>query len=276
VASEQSSTIPLAARWETASAHAKAAVKALVSPSGSAQGAAGFDLRHHSLQNYERYLRMLSGLPRDLAMAKAVGSTDVEDFKTFGDLQVKVLRLHGLVNGMAIYDVGCGSGRTAQALVRSGWKGRYQGHDILRELVDHLKETCPGYQACTHLDLSIPSETNSQDIIFHWSVFTHLLAEECFIYMKDMYRALKPGGKLLFSFLELSEPLHYRIFMQDVDIYEQPDQAIGHINTFLHREWISAWANEIGFRHVDFTSGSDDSHHPCFGQSLVSMIKQES
>jgi 2-polyprenyl-3-methyl-5-hydroxy-6-metoxy-1,4-benzoquinol methylase len=275
VTTGQSSTIPLAARWETATAHAKAAVKALMSPAGLTDDAAGFDFRQHSLRNYERYLRMLSGLPKDLAMARAVGSSDVEDFKTFGDTQVRVLRAHGLVNGMAIYDVGCGSGRTAQALVRSGWEGSYQGHDILVELVDHLKETCPGYEARTHMELSIPAATNSQDIIFHWSVFTHLLAEECFIYMKDMHRALKPNGTLIFSFLELSEPRHYRIFKQDVANYENPHEAIGHINTFLHRDWISQWANELGFGDVEFTSGSDHQNHPPFGQSLVSMAKKE-
>ena len=40
-------------------------------------------------------------------------------------------------------------------------------------------------------------------MILAFSVFTHLLHEESFIYLEDFKRVLKPGGSVVFSFLEV-------------------------------------------------------------------------
>ena len=175
---------------------------------------------------------------------------------------------------MAIYDLGCGSGRTAQALQREGWEGTYMGHDIIEELVSYLHRCCPGMNAFTHQSLSLLAEDASLDLVYHWSVFTHLLPEECYVYLKDIHRSLKPGGKLIFSFLELSDPSHNNIFLHGVTLSENQELDIPHLNAFLHRDWINQWAGEIGFSQPVFTNGWDDANHPAFGQSLVSLAKQ--
>ena len=79
---------------------------------------------------------------------------------------------------MSIYDLGCGCGRTAQALQRAGWRGRYIGADIVAEFVSELKRKCPGFEAHVHRRPSIVAGDSSLDIIFHWSVFTHIALEE--------------------------------------------------------------------------------------------------
>lgn len=234
--------------------------------------------RWHSVRSYEalvaRLKRRYKG-DHDRAMIGAIGATSMETFHAQGDGHVAVLRHHGLRDGMSVYDLGCGSGRTAMALQRSGWIGRYKGADIVKDLVVYLADKCPGYEAIVHRDLSIVAPDSSLDIVFHWSVFTHLYSEECFLYMRDTFRALKPGGKLIFSFLELEDPAHHPIFDRRIRAFETRGWS-SELDIFLHRDWIRLWAANIGFTDVAFTDGSDTQHHPAFWQSLVAMTKPAS
>ncbi|MDE2403741.1 MAG: class I SAM-dependent methyltransferase [Sphingomonadales bacterium] len=229
----------------------------------------------HAVRDYRRMVRRrLREYPqnRSLALARAIGASSMAEFHDYGMRQVAVLRHHGLSDGMAIYDLGCGCGRTAQALYRSGWKGQYKGADVIGELVDEVRRTCPGYSAVVHRPLSIASPDGSLDMLFHWSVFTHLYPEEGYVYLQDIFRALKPAGKLVFSFLEMGHPLHASIFDDNVRHLltgKRPSQ----LNQFLHRDWIAHFARRIGFVDVAFTDGADGARHPAFGQSLVAMRK---
>ncbi|CAN5333650.1 hypothetical protein BH10PSE2_BH10PSE2_07760 [soil metagenome] len=196
----------------------------------------------------------------------------MELFREQGAGHVDVLVHNGLNDGMSIYDLGCGSGRTAQALQRMGWKGQYTGADIVEDLVEHVQKKCPGYRAVTHRGLTIAKEDASLDLVFHWSVFTHLLPEECFAYLVDTFRALKPGGKTVFSFLEYEDERHRTLFAHRTKAMATGVQ-LDHLDTFLPRTWISSWAEIIGFQAPIFTDGSDTSHHGEFWQSVVSMRK---
>jgi SAM-dependent methyltransferase len=229
----------------------------------------------HSIRDYRRLVRRkLKEHPsnRELALAQAIGSPDMEAFREWGARQVAVLRHHGLVDGMAIYDLGCGCGRTAQELQRTGWRGSYKGVDVVPELVAEITRTCPGYEAIVSQDLAIIAPDHSLDMLFHWSVFTHLYPEQAFIYMSDTFRALKAGGKLVFSFIEIGNPQHDLIFERNVDCFRR-DGRLPHLDQFLHRDWIRHFAMKIGFTEPQFTSGADASYHPRFGQSLAVMSK---
>lgn len=229
----------------------------------------------HSIRSYKQLIReRLRDHPQDrrLALARSVGAVSMEAFFSQGDGHVAVLKHHGLTDGMSIYDLGCGCGRTAQALQRAGWKGRYIGADIVEELVDELKSQCSGYTALVHRQLTIAAPDESIDMIFHWSVFTHLYPEECFLYMRDSLRALKPNGKLIFSFLEFEDPAHHRVFYTRTKMMERGEQPEP-LDTFLHRDWIRFFAQELGFSDVEFTDGADGSKHPPFWQALASMKK---
>lgn len=219
----------------------------------------------------KRRLKEHKGNP-DLAFAWAVGSVSLELFREQGDAHVRVLQHHGLADGMSIYDLGCGCGRTAQALQRGGWNGSYTGVDIISPFIDELKSKCPGYAAYVHYEPTVRAEDTSLDLVFHWSVFTHLSPEECFLYLKDTFRALKPGGKTVFSFLEVGEPLHQRVFDSRVRGLEIGSPA-PILDTYLHRDWITLWAEQLGFTPPAFTHGDDATHHPPFWQTLAAMEK---
>lgn len=231
--------------------------------------------RWHSVRSYEALIsrkRRLHKGDYEMAMIASIGCLSRDEFVSQGNGQVEVLRHHGLTDGMSIYDLGCGSGRTAMALQRSGWNGQYKGADIVGQLVDHLRSKCPGYEAVVHRHLTIDAADASLDIVFHWSVFTHLYPEECYLYMKDAYRALKPGGKLLFSFLEMEDRAHHEIFRARLRKFKSAGWS-STLDTFLHRDWIDFWGRDIGFENVAFTSGSDNEHHAPFWQALTVMTK---
>ncbi len=160
----------------------------------------------HSARDYQALVReRLRENPgnRTLALAKAIGAPTMEDFIAQGDGHVAVLRHHGLRDGMTIYDLGCGCGRTAQALHRSSWMGSYTGADVVPDLLDELARNCPGYNTVCNYDLTIAAPDASLDMLFHWSVFTHLMPTESYIYTQEAFRALKPNGKMIFRSLNL-------------------------------------------------------------------------
>lgn len=230
---------------------------------------------YRSIEAYNRYLDSCLRRHRnnvDLAYAEAVGSNSVDMFDRQGDLQVEVLRSQGLADGATVFDLGCGSGRTAKALQRSGWRGTYFGSDVVERFVERVRLQCPGYNAIAHQELTIPMPDSSVDLLFHWSVFTHIPVEECFLYMRDIHRVLKPGGRMVFSFLELVEPQHWPVFESRLGYLEQ-GRAPPLLDTFLHRDWISQFAARIGFTNPRYTSGTEDVDHPPFWQSLAVLDK---
>src|SRR6185503_8903471 len=113
---------------------------------------------------------------------------------------------------------------------------------------------------------------SSLDLVFHWSVFTHIPPEDCYLYLEDTFRALRPGGKLVFSFLEMTEPQHYQVFERRVRRLRNRKRLRLH-DTFLHRDWVKLWADKIGFADLRFTDGQEALLHPPMWQTVAAMMK---
>ncbi len=229
----------------------------------------------HSVRDYQALVRAkLKSLPDNpaLALAQAIGAPTMEDFMSIGDGHVAVLRHRGLLDGMTVYDLGCGCGRTAQALVRHGWQGHYTGADVVQELIDELARQCPGYDVLLNVTPRIVAPDASLDMVFHWSVFTHFYPGESYLYTADAFRALKPGGKMIFSFLELEDVEHDRVWNANLDHLRAANRA-EHLDAFLHRDWIRRFVRDAGFAEPRFTDGQDGRDHPPFWQSLAVLEK---
>ena len=229
----------------------------------------------HSIDDYRRIVRnKLREMPgeRALALAQAIGAETMETFVSQGDGHVAVLRHHGLTDGMAVYDLGCGCGRTAQALRRSGWHGSYTGADVVPELLEELARQCPGYATVLNVTPTIAAADGSLDMLFHWSVFTHLFPSEAYLYTAEAFRALKRGGRMVFSFLEMEDPAHDRVWQANLRLLRE-GKAAAQLDAFLHRDWIRRFARDAGFLEPRFTGGSDGSSHPQFWQALAVLEK---
>ena len=190
----------------------------------------------------------------DAAMREAIGG----EFEAFGAMQRDLLISCGLRPDGYVIDVGCGSGRLAKPL-SAYLTGRYLGIDVVQDLLDYASRLVnrPDWHFAPAPGLTIPSPDSAADIVCFFSVFTHLLHEQSYSYLRDAVRALKPDGKIVFSFLEFHIPSHWTVFEHNLT-------NIGtncHLNQFMSRDGIQAWASHLGLKVLALHDG-DKPHIP--------------
>ena len=189
--------------------------------------------------------------PHDEAMKRAVGG----QFEAMGLLELEALRHFGLREHDYLIDVGCGSGRLAKPL--SGYlTGRYLGIDVVPSLLQYAREIVgrPDWRFETATGLTIPEADEAADMVCFFSVLTHLMHEQSFLYLREATRVLKPGGGIVFSFLDFTMPHHWPVFedtLQDVGVNAQ------HLNVFLSKDAITVWAERLGLQLEATHDGSD-------------------
>ena len=200
----------------------------------------------HFTEDYERLVAdLVKTLPLDEAMSLAVGG----EFAAIGAIERDILRYAGLGDGMSLLDLGCGSGRLAKALSNS-IEIRYTGLDVVEALLQYASSICPAsYQFVLNQALSIPCDDSSIDMVSSFSVFTHLLHAETYIYLEDICRILKPEGRLVFSFLEFAEPNHWAVFTNTVA--SEKTRTSTQLNTFIERSAIELWCAKLNLRLVE-------------------------
>ncbi len=224
----------------------------------------------HFVEDYERHVaNLVASMPLDQAMEAAVGG----GFELVGGIERELLNYAGLRSGMSLVDLGCGSGRLARALGRSDKEIAYVGIDIVQALLDYAAtQSPPSYRFVKHQELSLPLDRVSMDFACAFSVFTHLLHHESYLYLEDFHRVLKPGGKLLFSFLEFAAPAHWTVFRHTADQQKASNQA--HLNSFIERHVIEVWADRAGFVVEAFIGGDETiGGQPPLGQSSALLRK---
>lgn len=204
------------------------------------------------------YRRFVKGLGeqhgRDKAMQVAIGC----EFEAFGILEREILIQYELQPDDYVIDVGCGSGRLAKPLAEY-LRGPYLGIDVVPELVDYARNLVgrPDWRFEIAPGLQIPEVDDRADIVCFYSVFTHLLHEQSFAYLKDARRVLKAGGRIVFSFLEFAIPSHWLVFEKNVAEIGRQD----HLNMFVGRDGIRAWASHLDLEIVAIHDG-DKPHVP--------------
>jgi ubiquinone/menaquinone biosynthesis C-methylase UbiE len=225
--------------------------------------------KFHFIEDYERHVaNLIAAHPIDEAMSLAVGGS----YELVGGIEHDLLRHLGLKDGMALMDLGCGSGRLAAALSRD-FDLDYTGTDIVQSLLDYAAaKTRPTYRFLLNRELNLPVADQSQDFFTAFSVFTHLLHAETFIYLDEAKRVLKPGGKAVFSFIEFANPDHWETFRYTVEATRNNDQP--HLNMFIERAAIECWARRLGFAAPEFidAAAAPWGGHP-LGQSIAILTK---
>ncbi|HEX7271311.1 MAG TPA: methyltransferase domain-containing protein [Casimicrobiaceae bacterium] len=235
--------------------------------------------RFHFVQDYRRLVRnLIQKFPLAQAMSTAAGGS----YEAMGEVEKQLLIGLGLQPGDSLVDVGCGSGRLAKALASYLAAGSYLGTDVVQELLDYARQGCPAaWRFSLVEELSIPAADDSADFACFFSVLTHLLHEESYCYLLEARRVVKPGGKIVFSFLEYDD--NWPIF-ENAFTALRNGQITVHLNTFIHRDAIAAWASHLGMtilemhaaaepfvklsRPVNYDDGSRATDAAALGQSV--------
>jgi SAM-dependent methyltransferase len=130
-------------------------------------------------------------------------------------LRRRVEILCALKPGESVLDLGCGCGRVA-AHFAADFDGPYHGLDIVAPMIDWCRAniTRPNFQF-HHADLdntryrggagdaaafTFPFADASFDVVFAFSLFTHLLPPAARRYTGEIARVLRPGGRALLTF----------------------------------------------------------------------------
>lgn len=142
------------------------------------------------------------------------------DFINQGIHQVELLTHYSnLKSNSQVLDVGSGIGRTAVALkAYLSSNGTYDGFDVVKKGViwcqKNISKQYPNFRF-KHVPLNndlysltnekadvfrFPYENESFDMVFLFSVFTHMQPLEVQNYLNEIYRVLKNGGECLSTF----------------------------------------------------------------------------
>ena len=175
------------------------------------------------------------------------------EFDAMGIIERAILIQYGLQPDDHVIDVGCGSGRLAKPLAEY-LRGSYLGTDIVPELVAYARELVgrPDWRFEVSSGLDIPERNARADMVCFFSVFTHLLHEHSYTYLREARRVLKPGGRIVFSFLEFAMPNHWPVFESMIaDV--RGDKPL---NMFISRDAIHTWASHLNLEVVAIHDGN--------------------
>ena len=218
----------------------------------------------------EQTWRLQGEHPEEEAMSLAVGG----DFEASGRIELAILQKCGLQADSYLIDVGCGSGRLAKPLT-SYLSGHYSGFDIVADLVDYAQKICgrPDWRFGVVDQIEIPEPDNCADMVCFFSVLTHLLHEQSYWYVEEAVRVAKPGGAIVFSFLDFDERSHWPVFLNALENLKQSNDTP--LDVFMSKEMIKTWSTHLSLEIERFVGAEEAiAESVALGQSVCMLRKR--
>ena len=105
-----------------------------------------------------------------------------------------------LTNYNSVLEFGCGNGRLIKHVINLLPEAKVFGSDVLKKCVDYCKRRLPGGNFISN-DIKPPIDfiDNQFDLIYTYSVFTHLTEKNHLAWLQEFARILKPGGVMMHS-----------------------------------------------------------------------------
>jgi SAM-dependent methyltransferase len=164
--------------------------------------------------NYKAIWNGVSVTEDDAKMAVS-GYVDEELYKSTGEGTLSMLKnFVGISADDVVLEIGAGVGRVGAALapVCKEWIGT----DVSENMLAHIRRRLAAFPnvrtvALSGFDLApIPSE--SVDVVYCTVVFMHLEEWERYNYIKEGFRVLKPGGRMLVDNVDLTSDPGWAFF----------------------------------------------------------------
>lgn len=198
--------------------------------------------------------------------------------------------------GASVLDVGSGYGRLAVGLMERGFRGRYEGFDILPRHVAwcrrHLTPFAPAYRF-HHLDIQNDRYNPTGrldpvratfpvkgpfDVVAVFSVFTHMDRPAIAHYLREVTRLLRPGGVALATFFLWDEARLPAItsaqathpMIHELDPYTRYASADDHLFAIAHHALVvRGMAEGVGLEVAEVRPGGWDGSERTQFQDLV-------
>lgn len=244
-------------------------------------------------------------IPRRLAWLTGT----LKDFTAVSDKHIAALHKYAdLGSATDIVEIGCGVGRDAIALIDVlPPDGSYLGVDLKRESIDwarrHIAAKDPRF-AFHHFDVKCPQHNadgkhematyridradGTVDLVFLFSVFTHMFPQDVSHYLREFERILRPGSRVLASMFIMQDGFREHLlriggggarnltFQHEVEpgfFHNDPNVMPG--ATAYTRDRIQRMAAEAGLQFDTFAKGgwSKTPGREIQGQDIVVLIK---
>jgi SAM-dependent methyltransferase len=216
------------------------------------------------------------------------------------------VRLSALEPTGSVLEVGCGHGRLTLPLI--GYlapSGTYTGLEvrqpIVRELEAAISSAHPNFRfvaadvknamynpdgAAPAWEYQFPFEAESFDLVFLYSVFTHLFPAEVEQYLAEIARVLKTGRRCVISYFLINDDSLRRMeqgettksFRHDLGVYRVQSHSFPADNVAYEETYLRALYTRLGLSIVEPIAygrwcRSDGYHNPDIGQDVITAVK---
>lgn len=168
-----------------------------------------------------------------------------------------VLNRHGrsFRTAASILDFGCGRGRLTQYLFAFAPEAAIVGCDVDRGAIRHCQHTLPrGAFIINHPTPPLPFGMGPFDLIYSYSVFTHLSETNHQAWLRELSRHLKPGGIMLHT-------VHSAEYLKRAAAFS-PERLAKYRLAGPVETWLSA---HHGYYYI-----VEDPFRPEYGYSIIS------
>lgn len=195
----------------------------------------------------------------------------------------------------SILDFGCGHGRLTQYLFDLVPHARVFGCDILGDAVTECRRRFPrGHFVKNNPEPALSFGDAEFDLIFSYSVFTHLSEADHALWLKELGRTLQPGGVMLhtthsYEFVRRTATfrpdwLEVYNLPEDVDVFVRSPYRYHYVvdnpatpaygRTIISKEYvITRWPHYTGLTLVDYAEGAIEAY-PAGCQDIVMLAKE--
>lgn len=158
----------------------------------------------------------------DHARLVIAGGLDDEIWRATATGSAQLLRdAVGIAKSDVILEIGCGIGRVGEIL--APLCREWIGGDVSDRMLEHMAHRLSHLPNVRPLPLNgydlrnVPTE--SVDVVYATAVFLHLDEWERYRYVKDGFRVLRPGGRMMVDGYNLLTDSGWRIFQENEDYY---------------------------------------------------------
>lgn len=188
------------------------------------------------------------------ALAAVDGSTEESVVRATGQYTAaQVQRALGLTPAHRVLELGCGVGRIGLWLAPQ--VAYWHGVDISANMIGVARDRLAGlanvgFDVLDRTSLAMLPDA-SFDAAYCIAVFIHMDKEDFFLYLRELKRVLKPGGRVFFDTWNLAHPVGFRRFDFEVATYarSEPGQRKDVArNQFSTPQEVSIYLQQAGFQ----------------------------